>query len=85
MDIRTRTILMWSGVAVLVVGGIAMLFLSLGGPKETTETDVNAIDTNAAATVVAQQQTLQSGTFVATPTPTTSSPTAVTMLFTSAM
>ena len=31
--------------------------------------DVNAIYTNAAATVAAQQQTLQAGTFVATPTP----------------
>jgi len=67
---------MWSGVAILIVGGIAMLFLSFGRAKNDAAVDVNAIYTNAAATVAAQQQTLQAGTFVATPTPTISSPTA---------
>jgi len=76
MDIKTKTILLWSGVAVLVIAGITAIFLSFGGSKDTTVDDVNAIYTNAAATVAAQQQTLQAGTFVATPTPTKSSPTA---------
>jgi hypothetical protein len=76
MDIRTRTILMWSGVAILVVAGIITLFLSFGGSKDTVVDDVNAIYTNAASTVAAQQQTLQAGTFVVTPIPTMSLPTA---------
>ncbi len=71
----TRTILMWAGVAILIVGGIAMLFLSFGGQEKPAEVDVNAIYTNAAATVAAQQQTLQAGTFVATPTPVANLPT----------
>jgi hypothetical protein len=75
MDTRTKTILMWSGVAILVLGGIAMLFLSFGGADDPA-VEVDAIYTNAAATVAAQQQTLQAGTLVATPTPTISSPTA---------
>jgi hypothetical protein len=70
MDKRTRTILLWVGVAILVVCGIAMLFLSFGRAKNTNTVDVNAIYTNAALTVAAQQQTLQAGTFAATPTPT---------------
>lgn len=71
---------MWAGVAVLVVGGILMLLLSFGGGgSDDPAADVNAIYTNAAETVVAQQQTLQAGTVVAmssaaandpTPTPT---------------
>lgn len=75
MDMKTKTILMWAGVAVLVVGGIVMLLLSFGGSEDNPEVDVNAIYTNAAATIVAQQQTLQSGTFVATPTPNFPTPT----------
>jgi hypothetical protein len=77
MDTRTRTILMWSGISILIFGGIAMLFLSFGKAKNTVTTvDVNAIYTNAASTIAAQQQTLQAGTFVATPIPAQSSPTA---------
>jgi hypothetical protein len=70
MDTKTRTILLWSGVAVLVVAGIVTLFIAFSGSMDTAANDVNAIYTNAAATVAAQQQTLQAGTFVATPTPT---------------
>jgi hypothetical protein len=76
MDMKTKTILMWSGVAVLVVAGIAMLFLSFGGSKETAAEDINLIYTNAASTVAAQQQTLQAGMLSATPIPALSSPTA---------
>jgi len=67
MDTRTRTIILWSGVAVLVVAGIVMLFASLGGSKDTPADDLNVVYTNAALTVVAQQQTLQAG--VKSPTP----------------
>ena len=76
MDTRTKTILLWVSVAILVYCGIAMLFLSFGRAKNNATVDVNAIYTNAALTVAAQQQTLQAGTFVATPTPTLSLPTA---------
>jgi hypothetical protein len=76
MDTKTRTILLWSGVAVLIIAGIVILSLAFGGSKNTPADDVNAIYTNAAATVLAQQQTLQVGTFVATPTPTLGLPTA---------
>ena len=75
MDTKTRTILLWSGVAVLVIAGIVAIFLSFGGSNNAEVDDVNAVYTNAAATVAVQQQTLQAGTFVATPTPTISSPT----------
>ena len=76
MDMKTRTILLWSGVAILVFCGIAMLFLSFGRAKNSNTVDVSAIYTNAALTVAVQQQTLQAGTFVATPTTTRSLPTA---------
>jgi hypothetical protein len=67
-----RTIGLWAGVAVLVVGGIAMLVFAFSGSGENAggDVDVNAIYTNAAATVAAQQQTLQAGT-LAVPTSTT--------------
>ena len=77
MDTKTKTIILWSGVAVLVIAGIAVLFTAFSGSQDPVD-DVNAIYTNAAATVAAQQQTLQAGTFVTTPTPTIGSPTAVT-------
>jgi len=70
MDMKTRTIVLWSGVAVLVVAGIITLSLAFGGSKNTAVDDVNAIYTNAAATVAAQQQTLQAGMTSATPNPT---------------
>jgi hypothetical protein len=76
MDMRTRAILLWSGVGVLIVTGITMLFLSFGGSKDTAIEDVNVIYTNAASTVAAQQQTLQAGMFSATPNPALSTPTA---------
>ena len=76
MDMRTRTILLWSGVAVLVVAGIVILFLSFGGSKNTAADDLNAVYTNAASTIGAQQQTLQAGVFSATPNSALSSPTS---------
>jgi hypothetical protein len=76
MDMKTRTIALWSGVAVLVVAGIVILSLAFGG-KDTAVDDVNAIYTNAASTIAAQQQTLQAGMATATPKPTLSTPTTV--------
>jgi len=76
MDTNTRTILLWSGVAVLVVGGIVMLFASMNGSKGNAANDVNTIYTNAALTIVAQQQTLEAGMKSPTPNPTSSLPTA---------
>jgi hypothetical protein len=65
---------MWAGVAVLVFGGFALLALSLGGRQtEDPVADMDVIYTNVAATIAAQQ-TLQAGTFVATPTPVASLP-----------
>ena len=34
MDIKTKTILLWSGVAVLVIAGIVMLFLAFSGSQD---------------------------------------------------
>jgi hypothetical protein len=68
MDTKTKTILMWAGVAVLILGGFSMLALAFGGGKDPA-VEVDAIYTNAAATVAAQQQTLQAGTIASTPTP----------------
>ena len=76
MDTNTRTILLWSGVAVLVVGGIVMLFASMNGSKGNAANDVNAVYTNAALTIVAQQQTLEAGMKSPTPNPTSNLPTA---------
>ena len=84
MDTKTKKILLWSGVAILVIAGIVILILAFSGSDEPATDDVNVIYTDAALTVAAQQQTLQAGTFVATPTPTISSPTvAPTLLPTS--
>ncbi|MFN8413756.1 MAG: NBR1-Ig-like domain-containing protein [Anaerolineales bacterium] len=69
MDMRTRTILLWSGVAILVVAGIVTIILSFGGKKDAT-TQVNIIYTNAAQTLAAQEQTLQAGAAAFTSTPT---------------
>lgn len=68
MDTRTKTILMWSGVGVLVVVGIIMISLAFGGgSNEAPEQELNAIQTHAAETIAAQVQTLQSGMLSPTP------------------
>ena len=51
-----------------------MLFIAFGGSEDPVD-DVNVIYTNAAATVAAQQQTLQVGMLSATPTQNLSTPT----------
>ena len=73
---RTKAIFLWSGVAVLIVSGIAMLLLSFGGSKDTAVDDVNAIYTNAASTVAVQQQTLQAGMLSVPSDPALGLPTA---------
>jgi hypothetical protein len=67
MDMRTRTILLWSGVAVLILAGIVTLSLSFRGSKNSAADDLNAVYTNAASTIAAQQQTLQAGALSPTP------------------
>jgi hypothetical protein len=74
MDTKTRTILLWSGVAVLVIAGVAILFTAFGGSEDPVD-DVNVVYTDAAATVAAQQLTLQVGTLSATPTQNLGTPT----------
>ena len=60
---------MWSGVATLVFAGITLLIISFGNSKGDGINDVNAIYTNAALTVSAQQLTLQAGISSATSNP----------------
>jgi hypothetical protein len=76
MNMRTRTILLWSGVAILVVAGVVTLSFAFGGSKDASVEDVNAAYTNAAFTIAAQQQTLQAGMPSATPNPPLNMPTA---------
>lgn len=76
MNMRTRTILLWSGVAILVVAGVVTLSFAFGGSKDASVEDVNAAYTNAAFTIAAQQQTLQAGMPSATPNSPLNMPTA---------
>ena len=76
MDMNTRTIALWSGVAILFISGIVVLFLSFGGSNNSPAEDLNAVYTNAALTIEAQQQTLQAGLHTPTPTLASGSSTA---------
>jgi hypothetical protein len=77
MNMKIRMIFLWSGVAILIVAGVVTLSLAFGGSEDTAVDDVNAIYTNAASTVVAQQQTLQVAMLSATANPTLNPATAV--------
>lgn len=72
-SIKSRPVILWSLVAVLVLAGICTLVYAFssnsGKSSATAEPDINAIYTNAAATVGAQQLTLQAASFTATPNP----------------
>jgi len=57
----------WGLVALLVVSGIVVLIFAFRG-DETGEDEVNAVYTNAAATVAAQQLTLEASAPSTTPT-----------------
>jgi len=62
-----RNAILWGLVAFLVIAGIVALIASFGGGR-SAEDDVNAIYTNAAATLEAQQLTLEASEPTATPT-----------------
>lgn len=62
-----RNIVLWILVGVLVLSGIIALVAAFNGGDDA-EADVNAVYTNAAATVAAQQLTLQASAPSATPT-----------------
>jgi hypothetical protein len=62
-----RNIVLWILVGVLVLSGIIALVAAFNG-GDNAEADVNAVYTNAAATVAAQQLTLQASAPSATPT-----------------
>jgi hypothetical protein len=72
----SRTTILWSLGAVLVVAGVITLVYSFSAGQQDAADEVNAVYTNAAATVAAQQLTLQAGipsatsTIVTTPTVT---------------
>jgi hypothetical protein len=74
MDTRTRTILLWSGGAILFIAGIVILILSFRTPKETVST-VDAVYTDAALTLSAQALTKQADLLSATPNTVLLSPT----------
>jgi hypothetical protein len=66
----SRTTILWSLVAILIVAGVITLIYSFSGGQQDAVTEVNAVYTNAAATLAAQQQTLQAAAPSATVTST---------------
>jgi hypothetical protein len=70
----SRTTILWSLGAILVVAGVITLVYSVSAGQEDAITEVNAVYTNAAGTVAAQQLTLlasvPSATATGTITPT---------------
>lgn len=64
----SRTTILWSLVAILTVAGVITLVYSFRGGQEDAITEVNAVYTNAAATLASQQQTLQAAMPTATQT-----------------
>ena len=67
---NSRNMILWGGVAFLVIAGVIVLSLSLSGRSsdENAQDDVNVVYTNAAETVAAQQLTLAASQPSATPT-----------------
>jgi hypothetical protein len=72
----SKNIILWSLVAILVTAGIITLTFAFGGPDENAATEINAVYTNAASTLAAQQATLLAGQLSATPTVSMYTPTA---------
>jgi hypothetical protein len=66
---NNRTMMLWALVALLVTAGIVTLVFAFGGDNNSPE-DVNAIYTNAAETLAAQQLTLVASQPSETPTVT---------------
>jgi hypothetical protein len=76
----SRTTILWSLVAILIVAGVITLIYSFSGGQADAVTEVNAVYTNAAATLAAQQQTLQAAAPSATTTPSVTPTTTITPL-----
>jgi hypothetical protein len=76
----SRTTILWSLVAILIVAGVITLIYSFSGGQADAVTEVNAVYTNAAATLAAQQQTLQAAAPSATVTPSVTPTATVTPL-----
>jgi len=72
---QNNTIL-WILVGVLVVAGIIAIVAAFSSGGRNAEDEVNAVYTNAAATLEAQQLTLEASAPTATPTVVTETPTA---------
>ncbi|MCC7118028.1 MAG: hypothetical protein IT310_05835 [Anaerolineales bacterium] len=71
----SRTTILWGAVGFLVLAGIITLIFSFRGNQKDAVAEVNLIYTNAAATLEAQQLTLQAALSTATPDPALSTPT----------
>ena len=69
-----RNTILWGLVGLLVVSGIIALIFSFNSPSDGAD-EVNAVYTNAAATLAAQQLTLQASDPTVTPTLFTATPT----------
>jgi hypothetical protein len=77
---RTNPLILWGGVAVLVIAGIITLIISFS--SDNAEQDaIIAAQTNAAETVAAQQLTLQAASPTVTPTLFTPTPSLTPTLF----
>lgn len=70
-----RNLILWVLVGVLMIAGIVALVSAFSGGGTNPEDEVNAVYTNAAATLAAQQLTLQASTPTVTPTVFTQTPT----------
>ena len=60
--------ILWILVGVLVIGGVAAIVSAFSGGGKNAEDEVNAVYTNAAATLAIQQMTLQAASPSVTPT-----------------
>lgn len=68
--------ILWIVVGVLVVSGVIALVSAFSGSADSGEDEVNAVYTNAAATLAVQQMTLRAATPSVTSTTFTQTPTA---------
>ncbi|MCQ3939307.1 MAG: hypothetical protein DPW18_20020 [Chloroflexi bacterium] len=69
-----RNMILWGLVGLLVLSGVIALIISFNSGDDGTD-EVNAVYTNAAATLAAQQLTLQAASPSVTPTTFTQTPT----------
>lgn len=71
-----KNMILWILVGVLILAGIIVLITAFSGSDSNSADEVNAVYTNAAATVAVQQMTLQASTPSVTPTTFTQTPAA---------